>query len=173
MPQDAGNAFTMLMNSTENCLCDSGMDYSQCCGLYHSGEKLPATAEALMRSRFTAYAMRNADYLRATWDSAKCPEIIDFSKEKADWYRLEIIETKKGGPRDNKGLVEFKAYFVQDGEEYAMHEISRFIKTSNRWFYLDGVIKSIAKVGLNTNLGKNAPCPCGSGKKYKRCCGAG
>lgn len=163
----------MSADISENCLCGSGLPYSQCCGLYHSGEKLPATAETLMRSRFTAYAMRDAGYLSSTWDAAKCPEVIDFSKEKAEWHRMEIIETKKGGAQDSKGLVEFKAYFIQDGEEYALHEISRFIKNNNRWYYLDGVIKSIAKVGLNTNLGKNAPCSCGSGKKYKRCCGAG
>ncbi|MGR9088579.1 MAG: YchJ family protein [Gammaproteobacteria bacterium] len=155
------------------CLCGSGIDYGQCCGLCHSGVKLPASAEALMRSRFTAYAMRNADYLRATWDAGKCPEVIDFSKEKAEWLRLDIVDVKKGGPNDSKGLVEFKAYFVQDGDEYALHELSRFVKTDGRWYYLDGTIRSVAKVGLNTNQGKNAPCPCGSGKKYKRCCGAG
>ena len=160
------------MNDSKNCLCGQGLDYAHCCGVFHSGEKLPATAEALMRSRFTAYALHNAGYLSATWDAARCPETIDFSREKAEWHRLEIIQTKKGGPKDSKGLVEFKAYFLLDGEEHVMHEISRFIKTDGRWFYLDGTVKSIAKVGLNTNLGKNAPCICGSGKKYKRCCGS-
>lgn len=162
----------MMTDSSEYCLCGSGLPYGQCCGLFHSGQTLPVTAEALMRSRFTAYALRNADYLSHTWDADRCPETIDFSREKAEWRKLEIIETKKGGAKDGKGLVEFKAYFIQEGEEYALHEISRFIKTANRWYYLDGVVKSIAKVGLNTNLGKNAPCSCGSGKKYKRCCGA-
>lgn len=133
---------------------------------------MPSTAEALMRSRFTAYALHNAGYLSATWDAARCPKTIDFSKEKADWHRLEIIETKKGGHKDTKGVVEFKAYFLLDGEEYVMHEISRFIKTNGCWFYLDGVVNSISKVGLNTHLGKNALCACGSGKKYKRCCGS-
>lgn len=161
------------MNTSEHCLCGNNMAYAQCCGPYHSGEKLPATAEALMRSRFTAYAMHNAAYLSATWDAARCPEKIDFSKEEAEWHRLEIIGVKKGGLKDTKGIVEFKAYFRVDGEDYALHEVSRFIKTGGRWFYLDGAVKSIAKVGLNTNQGKNAPCACGSGKKYKRCCGAG
>jgi SEC-C motif-containing protein len=161
------------MNDAQNCLCGQSLDYAQCCGVFHNGEKLPATVETLMRSRFTAYAMHNADYLSATWDTAKCPKTIDFSRENAEWRRLEIIEVKKGGLKDSKGIVEFKAYFLLEGEEYAMHEISRFIKTNGRWFYLDGTVKSIAKVGQKTNLGKNAPCSCGSGKKYKRCCGAG
>lgn len=160
------------MNDVQHCLCGSETDYAQCCGLFHSGKELPATAEALMRSRFTAYAMRNAGYLSETWDVSKCPKTIDFSKEKAEWHRLEILGVKKGGAGDPKGLVEFKAYFRLDGDDYAMHEISRFIKNNGRWFYLDGTVKSIAKVGLNTNTGKNAPCACGSGKKYKRCCGA-
>lgn len=126
-----------------------------------------------MRSRFTAYAMHNAGYLSETWDVAGCPEKIDFSKEKAEWRRLEIIATKKGGLKDSKGVVEFKAYFFLEGEEYAMHEISRFVKNKSRWFYLDGTVKSIAKVGPNTHSGKNAPCACGSGKKFKRCCYTG
>jgi len=68
--------------------------------------------------------------------------------------------------------VEFKAYYLEDGEEHVMNEISSFTKINNRWFYLDGVVKSIGRVGLETNQGKNAPCSCGSGKKFKRCCGA-
>jgi SEC-C motif-containing protein len=157
----------------KDCLCGSGQGYSQCCGLYHSGNSLPATAEALMRSRFTAYALRNAEYLCATWDSGKCPDNIDFSRETAVWQRLEIVDTKKGGPQDDKGVVEFKAYYLQDDEECVLHEVSRFIKKEGRWFYLDGVIKSLGKISATVNLGKNAPCPCGSGKKFKRCCGAG
>jgi SEC-C motif-containing protein len=157
----------------ELCLCGSGIRYSQCCGMYHRSEAIPATAEALMRSRFTAYAQRNADYLRNTWDSGKCPDTIDFSRETAVWQRLEIVDTKKGGPQDDKGLVEFKAYYRENGEECVLHEVSRFIKKEGRWLYLDGVIKSLGKIGATVNLGKNALCPCGSGKKFKRCCGAG
>jgi SEC-C motif domain protein len=161
------------MNIHTLCLCGSGIDYEQCCGPFHSDEKIPVTAEALMRSRYTAYALHNAAYLQATWDVAKRPEKIDFSREKIDWLRLEITDTKKGGIKDNKGVVSFKAFYRQEGEEYVMNEISRFTKINGRWFYLDGVIKSIAQVGLQSNQGKNALCSCGSGKKYKRCCGAG
>lgn len=124
-----------------------------------------------MRSRFTAYAMRKADYLLSTWDAATRPVAIDFSKDLAEWQKLEIVDTKKGGKNDSKGLVAFKAYFLQAGEERVMHELSRFKKKEGRWYYLDGVVKSIGKVGLQTRQGKNAPCSCGSGKKFKRCCG--
>ena len=162
----------MEQNPKNPCLCGSNLAYGECCQLFHSGEKIPTTAEALMRSRYTAYALRDGAYLQATWDVTKRPERIDFSRENIEWLRLEITETKKGGANDSKGLVTFKAYYRHDGEEHVMNEISRFTKHEGRWFYLDGVIKSIGKVGQQTNLGKNAPCACGSGKKFKRCCGA-
>lgn len=159
------------MDQEQSCLCGSGLDYQHCCELYHNGEKVPQIAEALMRSRFTAYAMHNGNYLQATWDVSKCPEQIDFSKDTAEWQRLEIVNLKKGSMNDDKGVVEFKAYYLLDGEEYVMNEISRFKKVAGRWFYLDGVVKSIGKVNQTSNLGKNALCSCGSGKKFKRCCG--
>lgn len=125
-----------------------------------------------MRSRFTAYAQRNAAYLLASWDKTKRPAEIDFTQETAEWQKLQILSIKKGAARDSKGLIDFKAFYQQDGEAYFMHEISRFSKIGQHWFYLDGVIKAVGKVSSATNLGKNAACGCGSGKKFKRCCGA-
>lgn len=78
---------------------------------------------------------------------------------------------EKGGEKDVKGIVEFKAYYLLESHQYRMHEISRFHRSQGYWYYLDGTVKSIAKVDQDTNKGKNAPCPCGSEKKYKRCCG--
>ena len=124
-----------------------------------------------MRSRFTAYARRDADYLQASWDTGKRPAVIDFSKETAQWQKLVIVGTKKGGEKDSKGIVEFKAFYSQDGGDYFMHEISRFVKTGQHWLYMDGVIKAAGKVSAETDTGRNAPCACGSGKKFKRCCG--
>jgi len=124
-----------------------------------------------MRSRFTAYANKNKSYLLETWSGSKRPELIDFSKEEAVWTKLEIVKTKKGSKKDSKGIVEFKAYYNLEDEPYVMTEISRFIKKSDRWFYLDGVVKSVSKINQQVNQGKNAPCSCGSGKKFKRCCG--
>lgn len=153
------------------CLCGSQADYSACCQPFHDYTEVPHTAECLMRSRFTAYAKQNVDYLLKTWDVSKRPKEIDFSKEEVEWTRLEIVSTKKGGEKDSKGLVEFKAFYRQDDEEYVMKEMSRFIKTAGQWKYLDGLVNSVAKAGQETNQGKNAPCSCGSGKKFKRCCG--
>lgn len=124
-----------------------------------------------MRSRFTAYATHNDDYLLKTWDRSKRPGRIDFSREdKLEWIRLEIVSVKKGGNKDRKGLVEFKAYYSLKEQDYCLHEISRFIKKDGRWFYVDGVIKSVGRVGSRLEQGRNKLCPCGSGKKFKRCC---
>ena len=155
----------------ENCLCGSEIEYPLCCEPFHQKVKLPVTAEALMRSRFTAYANKNKAYLFDTWDASKKPKIIDFSKEEAIWTELSIVKTKKGTVKDSKGIVEFKAYYMLGDEAYVMNEISRFIKVNGRWFYLDGLVKSVSKANLQTSQGKNAPCHCGSGKKFKRCCG--
>ena len=160
------------MDLSSACLCGSGHEYQQCCKPFHIGKKLPATALALMRSRYVAYVLRDVTYLQGTWEVTKRPAVIDFSRENITWLRLEIVETKKGGPTDNKGIVTFKAFYLENGNECVMNEISRFMKTNGRWFYLDGFIKSMGAINIQTNLGKNAACTCGSGKKFKRCCGA-
>ncbi len=160
------------MISLNYCLCGSGVEYRQCCETFHSNEMSAPTAESLMRSRFTAFAMHNESYLLKTWDISKRPADIDFSKNAVDWLRLEIFNIKKGGVKDSKGIVEFKAFYMLDSEEYVMKELSRFKKLNNQWLYLDGTVKSITKVGQQASQGKNAPCSCGSGKKFKRCCGA-
>jgi SEC-C motif-containing protein len=160
------------LNTHAFCFCGSGIDYIQCCGLFHSGDKLPVTAQDLMRSRFTAYALNDTKYLWDTWDATTRPAVekIDFSRENIEWQCLEIVDTKKGEAKDNKGMVEFKAFYRENGEGHVLHEISRFTKINGRWFYLGGVVKSVGKISRPSNQGKNAPCPCGSGKKFKRCC---
>ena len=153
------------------CLCGSGKPYSLCCHPFHFEIELPVTAESLMRSRFTAYAIQNEGYLLQTWDATKRPKKIDFSKEEAEWTQLEIVNIKKGKEKDSKGIVDFKAYYMLENEEYVMNEMSRFKKTQGKWYYLGGLVKSVGKVKQQKKQGKNAPCPCGSGKKFKRCCG--
>ncbi len=161
----------MMTSHTENCLCGSGLVYADCCGRFHSGEQLPGSAEELMRSRYTAYVKRDADYLLLSWDVGKRPAKIDFSNETAQWQNLEIISRNKGRPQDSKGIVEFKAFYSQDGEDCFMHEVSRFVKVGKRWLYLDGVIKAAGKVPAKRAMDRNAPCACGSGKRWKLCCG--
>ena len=99
-----------------------------------------------MRSRFAAYLLKDTDYLLQSWVSTKRPAALDLSADTAQWQRLQILHCSKGRAKDNKGTVEFKAYYRLDGEEYVMHESSRFIKHGQRWFYVDGIIKSAGKL---------------------------
>jgi len=121
-----------------------------------------------MRSRFVAFCLQNADYLLSTWDISTRPEKIDFSNDNTQWIRLEITNTQKGLATDNEGIVGFKAYYAMDGQEAVMEETSRFRKIAGRWFYQDGVVKFAEKP--QSTHSKNSLCPCGSGKKFKRCC---
>ena len=120
------------------CPCGSNLNYAECCESLHNGSQIAQTAEALMRSRYSAYVLQNADYLLATWYKNTRPKQLDFSQENVIWQNLDILNTKKGGVKDEKGRVEFKAFYIDNGEMCVMHEISRFKKITGHWFYVDG-----------------------------------
>jgi len=124
----------------DNCFCGSNLTYAQCCEPFHGGLQFAPTAESLMRSRYSAYVLQNADYLLATWYKSTRPKQLDFSQENVTWQKLDILHTKKGGGEDDKGRVEFQAFYVQEGEKRLMHEISRFKKFGGKWFYVDGIL---------------------------------
>jgi SEC-C motif-containing protein len=136
---------------TAACPC-GGPSLAACCGPFLAGEALPPTAEALMRSRYTAYAQRNEDYLRATWHPSTRPNepIID-ENEKIQWLGLEVksalrLRQRKADLPDNpdSDTVEFVARFKIGGRAHRLHEVSRFVREPGaeggapRWFYLDG-----------------------------------
>jgi SEC-C motif-containing protein len=167
------------------CPCGSGLDYNECCHPYISGEKLPPTAEALMRSRYSAYAKREVDYIVNTCSpNGKKEEKIDVKEtrawaEKSTWLGLTIVNVDKGGADDEEGVVEFKALFEQDGARQTHHERAFFEKISEKvagsiidhWYYARGKMLIETVVRSEPKIGRNEPCPCGSGKKYKHCCG--
>ena len=130
----------MNLAELNHCHCGTEMSYATCCEPFHNGMDFPRKAETLMRSRYSAYVVKNADYLLATWYKTTRPNEIDFSNDKTKWQKLVILHTKKGGVNDDKGRVEFNAFYVQEGEERLIHEISRFKKIAGRWFYVDGVL---------------------------------
>jgi SEC-C motif domain protein len=160
-----------LLTINAECPCGSGLVYTSCCGVYHDGSRYAQTAEALMRSRYSAFVLKLDAYVLATWDNTLRPKSVDFELDASQWQRLEIIACKKGLANDSKGIVEFNAYYLQNGQAHVLHETSRFVKRGNHWFYLDGKVKAMENSLQKTNLGLNALCSCGSGKKYKRCCG--
>lgn len=158
------------MADPERCPCGTGLAASACCGPFHAGLPAP-TAVALMRSRYAAYVHGLIDYVVATHDAASRAQ-IDVAAATAwsrdtTWQGLEIVATERGGDADDTGIVEFIARGVTRGVPFAQHERSRFRRTDGRWYYVDGVIRTRAAV----TPGRNDPCPCGSGKKYKRCHG--
>jgi SEC-C motif-containing protein len=159
------------MDTLANCPCGSGLLFGQCCGPYLAGQGIAPTAEALMRSRFTAFQLRDADYLRDTWDPAKRPVKLDFEGDSRTWSSLEILAAIGGRESDERGVVEFKARFELGDDTYLLHEVSRFHRLGGRWVYLDGDIQYHGKIAHKGEILRNAPCPCGSGKKYKKCCG--
>lgn len=124
-----------------SCFCGSNSYYEDCCKPFHQGLQLAPTAEALMRSRYSAYVLKNSTYLLSTWHKSTRPQQIDFSQETLHWQKLEILHTKKGGIKDDKGKVEFNAFYIQDGHVQIMHEISRFKKLGRQWFYIDGILE--------------------------------
>lgn len=113
-----------------------------------------------MRSRYAAYALGNAAYLRATWMAASCPAELALHTE---WLGLSILRCDGGGEGDAEGTVEFIAAFRDGARVMGLHETSRFVRVDGHWRYADGQVRF-------EPLGRNAPCPCGSGRKLKRCC---
>lgn len=134
------------------CPCGSNEPYSVCCEVYLTGTALAPTAEALMRSRYTAYSKSNVDYLIATLHpkSRKQDDRASIlqSMQNTRWLELKILKPQKGLERDKRGVVEFVAQYqpVQSnglpimGVIKQLHERSRFIKEGGQWFYVDGDI---------------------------------
>lgn len=154
------------MNPTTPCPCGSGRTYEACCARYHHGLAAP-TAETLMRSRYSAYVLKLPDYLRDTWHTTTRPASLIFGSDEPDWCGLQIRHTRGGSEMDSNGEVEFIARWrAPDGRTGALHERSRFVREEGRWYYVDGELFP----STTTKVSRNAPCPCGSGRKFKQCC---
>jgi SEC-C motif-containing protein len=160
------------MTNTSICPCNSGRPYAECCEPLLSGDHLACTAEALMRSRYTAYVVRDIAYLLKSWHTSTRPDSIDPATI-PEWSGLNIIRTKKGMETDSEGVVEFQATAFFRKNVCQLHEVSRFVKENDQWLYVDGDIKndSLPAEKKAPKVGRNDPCHCGSGKKFKKCCG--
>ncbi len=158
-----------------DCPCGSGKALAECCGPYIDGAAAP-TAEALMRSRYSAHVLENVEYLAATLSA---DQREDFDAEETQesfaqvkWLGLEIRKTNAGGEADQTGEVEFAARYRQGMEIGVHHELSSFAREEGQWVFAGAEMNPKAPTVHVTKIGRNAPCPCGSGKKYKKCCGA-
>jgi len=153
--------------SKEICPCGSKKQYQYCCGMYLSSHKDPATAEQLMRSRYTAFCHGKIDYLMITLHPSKRKPSdrseLAKSIKNTEWLNLTIINISQGKKNDSTGYVEFEAVYKINQQPGQLHERSKFIKTEGKWFYVDGQFLP----GLIPK--PSEPCWCGSGKKFKQC----
>ena len=158
------------------CPCGSGQTYVNCCEPYHKGEQFPDTAEGLMRSRYCAYVVGEIDYIHnSLHPEHRADHDLDAARtwsKNSEWLGLEIVTTEQGGVDDTHGVVEFKAKYRDRGGLRQAHEVSQFERVGGRGMYVDGEMPKPETVRHQQNkVGRNDPCPCGSGKKYKKCCG--
>ncbi|MEI8356421.1 MAG: YchJ family protein [Deltaproteobacteria bacterium] len=160
----------------EKCPCGSTRTYEDCCGMLISGKAPALTADQVMRARYSAYVKVELDYLfssthphhRQGYDHKG----TRLWAENSQWDGLEILDAKGGGPADSEGKVEFIASYREKGLKREYHELANFKKEEGRWYFTEG--KSVGPkpiVRTEPKVGRNDPCPCGSGKKNKKCCG--
>jgi len=157
------------MTNRNICPCNSGRLYSSCCEPLIDGNKSATTAEAMMRSRYTANVVKDVEYLLKTWHSSTKPKYM-LSATIPELYGLQIVRTKEGSEADDRGVVEFKAKSILQNKIWNLHEISHFVKEKDQWLYVDGDLLE-SPPAITNKIGRNEPCPCGSGKKFKKCCG--
>lgn len=178
-------------NCPMNCPCGIPQPFKECCEPFIQGKSLPETAEKLMRSRYSAFVVADVEYIKKTL-APESRKDFDYEAtrkwaQEAKWKKLSILSTQAGGEGDSKGIVEFSAFYEFDGEDIQLHEVAKFRKEKDgQWLFVDGdahthpasedvehahkrpetFVRSQAKIG------RNDPCSCGSGKKFKKCCGA-
>jgi SEC-C motif domain protein len=164
------------MTISERCSCDSQKPYAQCCEPIIRGSQKPQTAVELMRARYTAYVRHEIDFILDSLSPTRKKDTDRKATEEwsqqTDWQGLEIRATEKGGPNDDVGTVEFVAKFQEKGESKIHHELSTFIKHQGDWVFEDGVpAKNKPVKHEGPRIGRNDPCHCGSGLKFKKCHG--
>ncbi|WP_380283123.1 YchJ family protein [Kitasatospora purpeofusca] len=120
------------------CPCGLPASYAECCGRLHRGQAAATTAEALMRSRYSAFAARDEAYLLRTWHPDTRPDTVDFDPG-LRWLRLEVLSGTEGGPFHAEGTVAFRAHYAEGREEGVLTEHSRFVRHEGDWVYLDAL----------------------------------
>ena len=164
-----------MTENNEICPCGSGVLFSECCEPIIKGARESETAEELMRARYSAFVTHDIDFIVASTHTRTRKEIdLSFIREWSEtstWRGLEIIETKQ--VNDNKAFVSFEAQFTQGDEDKRHRERSLFEREDGEWRFVTGDELKNPTVRYETPPpGRNDPCPCGSGKKYKKCHGS-
>jgi SEC-C motif-containing protein len=159
--------------AAELCPCGSGKAFSDCCGPILSGKRLSTTAEELMRARFTAHATRDFAFVHRTYrPTARQPFVPVPDGPTTEWTRL-VVHTHEQGKTPDVATVEFSAYGKEGGVEQVLHEKAEFVREGGEWIYTRPLREGPAPFREAAKRpGRNEPCPCGSGKKFKHCHGA-
>jgi SEC-C motif-containing protein len=147
------------------CSCGSNLPYANCCLPILEGYHCAPTAEALMRSRYTAFVCRHEEHILASWHKKYRPEKLNFEGHPVVWLGLTIHEVREGLHDDQTGTVDFTSTYLENGQISRLRENSQFVREDGRWYYLKGDCQVTRQ-----KVERNGPCPCGSGKKFKRCC---
>lgn len=172
----------MIRDMENLCPCDSGQQFSDCCEPIINGERLADSPAQLMRSRYTAYATGAIDWVIAS-NHADSRESIDREEierwsQQSTWLGLTISDTSISDDDPDEGWVTFRVKYRLDGTLHTHREKSRFVREGDAWFFhtaFDDAEEQPELVPVTSGApeaGRNDPCPCGSGAKFKRCCGA-
>jgi SEC-C motif-containing protein len=164
-----------MTENNEMCPCGSGASFADCCEPIIEGTRESETAEELMRARYSAFVKGAMDFIVSSTHSRTRKEIdhafIREWSETSTWHGLEILETKQA--TENKAFVSFEAQFTQGGEDHRHREKSVFEREHGQWRFVTGDQLKNPTVRYETPIpGRNDPCPCGSGKKFKKCHGS-
>ena len=142
------------------CICGNENDYSECCGAIIDENRLASSPEELMRSRYSAYVRGDGRYLVLSTvkenQHEEDAELIEEFSSNVEWLKLDVLDAYDTH-------VEFKAYYREGDNIKVLHERSNFIVEDGNWLYADGEL-------FNSKVQRNESCPCGSGKKFKKCC---
>lgn len=128
-----------MSHQTTACPCMTSLPLNECCQPFLNFSKAAPTATSLMRSRFTAFALENPQYLVVTWHPSTRPDDLELDPD-ITWTRLIIHDSIQGGLLDTEGIVEFTAFYEFEGSRGKHHERSRFIRVDGLWTYVDGIV---------------------------------
>lgn len=153
------------------CPCGSQKNYLSCCKPFLTGQQIPETPQALMRSRYTAYTMANIAYIK---DTMRGSALLGFREAEAKrwatnvrWIKLLVLASSM--EHASTGYVEFEAYFVDGYRLKALHEKSKFLWEEGRWYYVGGT--HLPPTIAEQKISRTMTCPCGSLRKFKNCHG--
>lgn len=157
------------------CPCGTNLPFSECCEPLIRGLRSAETAEQLMRSRYSAYANKEIAYLFESLHPGHRSDYDEKSTsawaESSEWRELRILNTTGGNPDDTEGTVEFIAVYTEKGIKKEHHETASFSKDNGKWYFVTGEgVPPKQFIRAEPKTGRNDPCPCGSGRKYKKCC---